>query len=151
MNLKKRETDVIFRLIKDLKCWIYYVLNSKSKNSSTLDMLGVDIDTLRNWIEYQFTTEMNRSNIETDHVKPYCSLDISKDEELRETCSWKNTQPLLKEIHQQKGAKYNFLDNQLQFIKAYQFIQLNEKGSNEDIHCWNIFFSTWKELWNRKR
>ena len=39
---------------------------------------------------------MNWSNIEIDHVKPICMFDVSKDEELKEAFSLKNTQPLLK-------------------------------------------------------
>ena len=73
---------------------------------------------------------MNWTNIECDHVKPSCFFDVSKDEELKEAFNWKNTQPLLKQINQQKGTKYNFLDDQLQFIKAYQFLKLNEEGLN---------------------
>ena len=34
----------------------------------------------------------------------------------------------MKEVHQKKGIKFNFLDYQLQFIKAYQFLKLNEEG-----------------------
>ena len=30
-------------------------------------------------------------------------------------------------IIRKKGTKFNFLEDQLQFIKAYQFIKLNEK------------------------
>ena len=60
-------------------------------------------------------------------------FDLSKDEELKEAFNWKGTQPLLKEVHSRKGIKYNFLDYQLQFIKAYHFIKLNgEEGLNED-------------------
>ena len=64
---------------------------------------------------------MNWSNIEIDHVKPIRVFDISNDEELRQCFKWKNTQLLLKEIHKLKGIKLNFLDYQLQFIKAYHF------------------------------
>ena len=73
-------------------------------------------------------------NTGIDHVKPVCMFDVSKDEELKEAFSWKNTQPLLKNDHHHKGKKFNFLDYQLQFIKADQFIKLNEKRPNEDIH-----------------
>ena len=76
---------------------------------------------------------MNWSNIEIDHVKAICLIDVSKDKELREAFSWKNTQPLLKRDHQKKGTKFNFLDYQLQFFKAYQFIRLNEEEFNENI------------------
>ena len=77
---------------------------------------------------------MNWSNIEFDHVKPICLFDVSKDEELKEAFSWKNTQPLLKHYHKLKGTKFNFLVYQLQFIEACQFLKLNEEGYNEDLH-----------------
>ena len=70
---------------------------------------------------------MNWINIEIYHVKPTCMFDVTKDEELKEKFSWKNTQPLLKHDHQQKGTKFNFLDYQLQFIKAYQFFKSKEE------------------------
>ena len=77
------------------------------------------------------TPDMNWGNIEIDHVKPICMFDVSKDEELKETFSWKSTWPLLKQDHLHKGTKFNFLDYQLQFIKAYQFIKLkDEEGLN---------------------
>ena len=98
-----------------------------TKQSSTKDILGIDIETYKKWIEYQMTPEMNWSNIETDHLKAICLFDVSKDEELREAFNWKNTQPLLKEVHQRKEIKFNFLDYQLQFIKAYQFLKLNDQ------------------------
>ena len=130
----KRETDINFQKISNTRNRIYKSLKGMTKQSSTKDILGVDIDTYRKWIEWQMTPEMNWSKIEIDHVKPICLFDVSIDEELREAFNWKNTQPLLKHDHQQKGIKFNFLDYQLQFIKAYQFIKLNEERFNENIH-----------------
>ena len=63
-----------------------------------------------------------------------CMFDVSNVEDLRECFNWKNTQPLLKQDHLQKGIKFNFLDYQLQFIKAYHFIKLSEERFNENIH-----------------
>ena len=74
-----------------------------TKQSSTNEILGIDIDTYRKRIEWQMTPAMNWTNIEIDHVKPNCLIDVSKDEELKEAFSWKNTQPLLNKVHQQKG------------------------------------------------
>ena len=126
-NLKKRETDVKFRLTTNTRNRIYKSLKGMTKQSSTEEISGKGIETYRKWIEFQFTPEMNWSNIEIDHVKPICFFDVSKGEELKEAFSWKNTQPLLKHDHQQKGIKFNFLRYQLQFIKAYQFLKLNEE------------------------
>ena len=124
---KRRVVDVNYRLITNTRRRIHQALNGKSKSSSTREILGIDIDLYRKWIEWQFTPEMNWSNIEIDHVKPTCMFDVTKDDELREAFNWKNTQPLLKHDHQQKGVKFNFLDYQLQFIKAYHFFRLNDQ------------------------
>ena len=121
-------------MISNTRIRIRKALNGKMKSFSTGDILGIDVGTYRKWIHWQFTPEMNWSNIEIDHVKPICLFDVSKDEELQEAFSWKNTQPLLKHDHHQKGTKFNFLDYQPQFIKAYQFIKLNEGGFKEKIH-----------------
>ena len=77
------------------------------KQSSSRDILGIDIDT---WIEFQFTPEMDWSNIEIDHIKPICMFDERKDDELRQAFNWKTTQPSLKHDHQTKGIKFNFLE-----------------------------------------
>ena len=125
------KTDVNFQLILNTRRRIHHALNGKLKSSSTLDFLGIDIETYKKWIEYQFTPEMNWTNIELDNIKPIRMFDASDDEQLKEAFSWKNTQPLLKQDHQQKGIKFNFLDYQLQFIEAYQFIKLNgQEGLN---------------------
>ena len=126
----KRETDVNFRLISSTRIRIYKSLKSLTKQSSSTDILGIDIEIYRRWIEWQMTPEMNWSTIEIDHVKPICMFDVTKDGELGEAFSWKNTQPLLKQDLQKKGIKFNFLDYQLQFIKAYQFLKLNEERPN---------------------
>ena len=131
----KRETDVNFRLMSNTRSRIYKSLKGMTKQSSTKEFLGIDIETYKKWIEYQMTPEMNWSNIEIDHVKAICLFDVCKDEELREAFNWKNTQPLLKEVHQQIGLKFNFLDYQLHFIKADQFLKLNgQEGENQDFY-----------------
>ena len=129
------KTDVNFRLIPNTRRSFHHALNGKLKSSSTKDILGIDISTYKRWIEFQMTPEMNWSNIEIDHVKPIWMFDVAKDEELKLAFSCKNTQPLLKKDHQQKGVKFNFLDYQLQFTKAYQLIKSNEQeGFNDNIH-----------------
>ena len=89
-----------------------------TKQSSCIKILGIDIDLYREWLEFQFTPEMNWENIEIDHVKPICMFGVTKDEELKEAFNWRNIQPLLKQDHVQKGIKFNFLDYQLQFMKT---------------------------------
>ena len=104
---------------------VYQAMKGKSKSSSTRDTLGTDIDAYRKWIEFQFTPELTWDIIEIDHVKAFCLFDVSKDEELREAFSWKNTQTLIKHKHRQKGIKFNLLVYQVQFKKAYHFSKVN--------------------------
>ena len=129
---KRRVNDVNYRLNNITRRRIHRALKGKSESSSTIDILGIDINIYKRWIEFQMTPEMNWSNIEIDHVKPICLLNLSDDEELKLAFNWKNTQPLLREVHSQKGVKFNFLDYQLQFIKTYQFLKLNEEGFTQD-------------------
>ena len=117
--------DYNFRLIHNTRRRIHHVLNGKSKSISTKEILGIDIETYKKWIEWQMTPDMTWDNIGIDHVRPISFFDISDNEQLKEAFNWRNTQPLLKEIHRQKGIKFNVLDNQNQFIKAYQFLKLN--------------------------
>ena len=130
----KYKTNINYRLICKTRSRIYKTLKGMTKQSSSINILGIDINLYRKWLEFQFTPEMNWENIEIDHVKPICMFDITKDEELKEAFNWRNTQPLLKRDHLQKGLKFNYLDYQLQFIKSYQFIKLNEERFNENIH-----------------
>ena len=123
----KYTTDINFCLICKTRSRIRHTFRGKGKSSSSRDTLGVDINTYKRWIEWQMTPHMTWDSIEIDHVKAICLFDLSKEEELGEAFSWKNTQSLLKEVHQKKGTKFNFLDYQLQFIKAYQFIKLNDQ------------------------
>ena len=93
-----------------------------------MHILGSDIITYQKWNDFQMTPDMDWKTIEIDHVKPICLFDVSKDKELKESFNWKNTQLLLKQDHQFKRIKFNFLGYQLQFNKAYHFIKLNKEG-----------------------
>ena len=130
----RRGNDVNYRLIINTRRRIHRALKGKSESSSTKDILGKDIVTYKHWIEFQMTPEMNWSNNEIDHVKPICLFNVSDNEEIKPAFKWKKTQSLLREVHSQKGVKFNFLDYQLQFIKAYQFLNLYEKGFNQNFH-----------------
>ena len=131
---KRIITDIKYRLYMNIRRRIHHALNGKSKSFSTIDTLGNDIETFRRMIEWQMTPEMKWSNKEINHVKPNCMFDVTKDEEIGEAFCWKNTPPLPKKDYQFEGTKFNFLDYQLQFIKSYQFLKLNEEGHNDNFH-----------------
>ena len=70
------------------------------------DILGKDNDSYRNRIEFQLTPEMNWLNIEIDHVKPICMLNIYNDDEIRECFNWKKIQTLIKAIDKKEGNDF---------------------------------------------
>ena len=74
------------------------------------------------------------SNIDVDHVRPISTFDVSKDEELGGTFTWKKTQILLRQDHQQKGTKSHFPAYSLQFVEDCQIIKINEERPNENLH-----------------
>ena len=128
-HTKKRiKIDVEFRLTRNTRRRIHHALNGRLKSSSTKKILGIGFDTYRKWLEFQMTPYMTLDKIVFDHVKPICMFDVSEDKEIKEAFSWKDTQPLLKHDHRFKGIKFE--DYQLQFIRAYQFLKLNEEGLN---------------------
>ena len=76
-----------------------------TKQPTSRDILGTNIVTYRKWDEYQYTPEVNWSNIVMDHEKPISLFDVAIIIELKNSSNWINTQLLLKEIHLQKGTK----------------------------------------------
>ena len=83
----RRKIDVGFRLIRNTRRRNHHALNGKSNSSSTLDILGIDVQTYRKRIEWQMNPEMNWTNIEIDHEKPICMFGVAKDKELTEAYS----------------------------------------------------------------
>ena len=57
----KRETDVNFRLISNTRNRNYKTLKGIIKQSSTKEILGIDNNLFKKWLEFQFTPEMNWS------------------------------------------------------------------------------------------
>jgi len=68
-----------------------------TKRNKTFEYVGCDIEFFRKWIEHQFIKDMsweNYGNWHLDHVKPCCSFDLSKEDDVKKCFSWKNIQPL---------------------------------------------------------
>ena len=71
------------------------------------------------------TSDMTCNYIDIYRVKLICSFNVLYDNQLKEAFCWKNTQTLIKQDHQIKGTSLKFLEYQLHFIQAYQFINLS--------------------------
>ena len=91
--LEKKESDSNFLSFNNTRNRNSKSLKGLSKTSSTIDILGIDIDTYRRRIENRMTSEMNWSIFDIDHVKPISSIEVSFDEGVREAFNWIKTQP----------------------------------------------------------
>ena len=106
-HIRRRKTDINFKILCNLRKRIWNVLRNNSKSEHTITMLGCSIEQLRGYLEKQFTTGMNWNNYgkwHVDHIKPCASFDLSKSEEQRKCFNWKNLQPLWAEENLRKGA-----------------------------------------------
>ena len=102
----KYRTNIQFRLTKILRSRIYDVLKEINKSESTLKLLGCSLNNFKIYLESQFKSGMNWSNLgrgwngkgmkewHIDHIKPCASFDLSKEEEQKKCFHYTNLQPL---------------------------------------------------------
>lgn len=115
INQKRREyyrhkmkTDPLFKLKKNVRnrIWFYTKFNGKSK--TTFEIVGIEVDKLKIYLENKFTEGMTWENYgpygwHIDHIIP---LDSAKtEEELYKLCNYKNLQPLWWNDNIRKGPK----------------------------------------------
>jgi hypothetical protein len=104
----KMETDPLFKLKKNVRnrIWFYTKYNGKSK--TTFEIVGIEVDKLKIYLENKFTEGMTWENYgpygwHIDHIIP---LDSAKTkEELYKLCNYKNLQPLWWNDNIRKGPK----------------------------------------------
>ena len=110
-TINRRNTDVNFKLAGNLRTRNRHAMQGRIKSKKTLDLLGCSIEFFRNHLEKQFTEGMTWENYGKggwviDHIKPCCSFDLSKLEELKECEHYTNKQPLWEIDNLKKSGKY---------------------------------------------
>jgi hypothetical protein len=106
-----RLKNINHKIAGNLRTRITKVLKGINKSGHTLDLLGCSIEFFRNHLEKQFTDRMTWENYGKggwviDHIKPCCSFDLSKVEELKECEHYTNKQPLWEIDNLKKSGKY---------------------------------------------
>jgi hypothetical protein len=94
------KSNINYRLKKSLAARLRSVLN---KTNSTMNYIGCNIQYLREWIEYNFTPEMNWDNYclywLIDHIIPVCKFDLTKEDEKLQCWNWTNLIPVTLKIN----------------------------------------------------
>lgn len=94
-------------------------------NTSSI-LLGCDIETYIEYMEYLFDETMNWDNYGTlwhiDHVRPLCTFDLSLEQEQKEAFHWTNTRPMYASLNLSRSKSANFLEieNHKNLIKNFK-------------------------------
>lgn len=108
---KKRKIDINYRLKCYIRRRINLALETHSKRSKVLKLLGCSIEFLKSYLESKFQTGMTWKNHSQfgwhiDHIRPCCTFDLSKPKEQRKCFHYTNLQPLWWQANIRKGHKY---------------------------------------------
>lgn len=116
-SIRKREREYYrenptHRLRKLMSCVLRYSIRSCKNNENTFDLLGYNIDELKDHLEMQFSDGMTWDNYgdwHVDHIKPIAAfgdLEIGSDS-FKECWSLSNLQPLWAYDNKSKGSLWN--------------------------------------------
>jgi hypothetical protein len=111
---KRKKEDPLFKMKVNLRSLITGSFKNKgfTKESKVSKILGCDFEFFKEYIEHQFSKNMNWDNIHLDHIKPLSSATSKK--EIIELNHYTNFQPLLAKDN---IIKYNSLiEKQLKLL-----------------------------------
>ena len=108
------------------------------KTNKTFDFLGCSHSFFKNWIIHQLYGKVTLENYgsvwQIDHCLAVASFNLSDENNVKRCFNRVNLRTMYVKDNIIKSHKIDERLFLLQEIRAYQFIKLNEKGPNEDIH-----------------
>lgn len=122
----EHNTNMNYRIKKSLAARLRSVI---VKTDSTMNYIGCNIQYLREWFEYNFTSEMNWDNYGTywsiEHIIPVCKFDLTNEDEKFKCCNWSNLMPVsIKNNSSKKTIDMNQIHYIVEKIKKFK-----EEGS----------------------
>tara|TARA_R110000782_G_scaffold244386_1_gene331167 strand:- start:119 stop:751 length:633 start_codon:yes stop_codon:yes gene_type:complete len=118
LRREKSKLNPLFRLTSNLRNRTCYAFRNKgyTKNSKTKEILGVEWEFCKVYIEIQFTkgmTWVNYGDWHIDHIIPLASA--KTEEELKKLCHYSNLQPLWAVDNLIKSDKISGQQNKFRF------------------------------------
>jgi len=107
----KRETDIHYRILGNMRARILIAIKTNGKGAKTIEMLGCTIEHFKQHLELLFKPGMNWDNYgrkgwHMDHIKPCSLFDLSFFEQQKQCFHYTNIQPLWWNENLNKSAKY---------------------------------------------
>ena len=104
----RRNTDLLYKLRIGVRTRIKIALKNNSKRGRTIELIGIDIVGLKNYLETKFTDGMTWENYglygwHIDHIIPLSSA--KNEDEFTKLCHYTNLQPLWTEDNLKKSNK----------------------------------------------
>lgn len=108
-NSRKRNFPEI-KILELYRTRIWWALKRNQKSARTKELLGMELEEFKIYIQGQFRPGMTWENYgpvwHIDHVRPCASFDFSDPEQQKICFRWDNLQPLFAEENLRKGSKY---------------------------------------------
>jgi hypothetical protein len=125
--LKEQEKEccrnINYRIKKSLAARLRNVMN---KNDTTMNYIGCNIQYFREWLEFNFTSDMNWDNYGSfwsiDHIIPVCKFNLTNETEKYQCWNWSNMMPFY------NSSKKNINIEQINYI-IEKIKQFKEEGS----------------------
>jgi len=119
---KEHNTNMNYRIKKSLAARLRNVI---SKENTTMNYIGCNIQYLREWFEYNFTSEMSWDNYDSywsiDHIIPVKYFDLTNEDEKLKCWNWTNLMPVTINYNSSKKEinldQINFIINQIEKFK----------------------------------
>ena len=111
----RKKNDIEFKILCNLRSGLWRVLKGAKKADITMKLVGCKIKFLIEYIEKQFTPEMNWDNYgknkywEIDNIIPCSYFDLTDPEKQRKCFHYSNLQPLTIKENRQKHDKLNWI------------------------------------------
>lgn len=108
-NKNRRNTDINYKLITNLRNRIWNSIKNNAKSKHTKELIGCTIDQLKKHLESKFIEGMTWGNYgewHIDHIRPCSSFDMKNPEEQKKCFHYSNLQPLWAEDNLKKHNHY---------------------------------------------
>jgi len=109
--IKEYRKNIIPKISNYLRTRVYIAIKGNVKSDKTMNLIGCNIEFLKNYLESKFKPGMSWDNYgkygwHVDHIKPCVKFDLSNPSEQRKCFNYKNLQPLWAEENWSKNDKY---------------------------------------------
>jgi hypothetical protein len=133
---ERRQQDVEFRIMHNLRSRILYSLKHNTKHSSTIKSIGCTPTILKAYLEKQFDSNMNwdnygnkQDNWNVDHILPLAILNLADSTEYRIGNFYLNLRPCWRPENVAKGAKIlpeaiEYLDKLIEDINLQEYLKV---------------------------